>query len=257
MKKNFSSFSRQQQGWLLLAIALACAALLKLLVLPLFSPSSPSAVMNSPQEQQEVLAFEQKRLQDSLDRVKKWTAEREARQWAREERERAYQQQRAIWDAEKAARAAKRAANQARYDSLMRSRPQKLTKGMRLDANTADTTQWQRVPGIGAAYAQAIVRYRQRLGGFVSSAQLHDIAQLPHDIDRYVTVAPHAAVHRIAINRASFKELLHHPYLSYDQVKAIMQHRQRIGPLRDWEDLRGNPNFSTADFERLQPYFSF
>lgn len=139
----------------------------------------------------------------------------------------------------------------------MRSRPQKLTKGMRLDANTADTTQWQRVPGIGTAYAQAIVRYRQRLGGFVSSAQLHDIAQLPHDIDRYVTVAPHAAVHRIAINRASFKELLHHPYLSYDQVKAIVQHRQRIGPLRDWEDLRGNPNFSTADFERLQPYFSF
>ena len=132
-------------------------------------------MVNSPQELQEVLAFEQKRLQDSLDRVKKWTAEREARQWAREERERAYQQQRAIWDAEKAARAEKRAANQARYDSLMRSRPQKLTKGMRLDANTADTTQWQRVPGIGTAYAQAIVRYRQRLGGlcFIHSTPRH------------------------------------------------------------------------------------
>ena len=100
-EKELLLFLTPTTGWLLLAIALACAALLKLLMLPLFSPSSPSAVVNSPQEQQEVLAFEQKRLQDSLDRVKKWTAEREARQWAREERERAYQQQRAIWDAEK------------------------------------------------------------------------------------------------------------------------------------------------------------
>jgi hypothetical protein len=36
-----------------------------------------------------------------------------------------------------------------------------------------------------------------------------------------------------------------------------MHHRQRIGPLRDWDDLRGNAAFTDKDFERLQPYFSF
>lgn len=258
MKKNTPSSTRTQQGWLALAMALVLVAAVKIWILPLFSSSDPTkAVSTSPAEQQEIVAFEQQRLRDSLARVEKWAAERKARQWAREERERAYQAQHAQWEAEKAARAAQRAAQQARYDSLVRSRPQKLAKGAQLDANAADTTQWQRVPGVGRAYAQAIVRYRQRLGGFVSTAQLHDIDRLPHDIDRYVTLAPHPTVHRIAVNRATFKELLQHPYLNYEQVKAIMHHRQRIGPLRDWDDLRGNAAFTDKDFERLQPYFSF
>ena len=257
MKKNSPTTTRTQQGWLALAIALVFVAAVKIWILPLFSSDAPKAVTTSPAEQQEIVAFEQQRLCDSLARVEKWAAERKARQWAREERERAYQAQHAQWEAEKAARAAQRAAQQARYDSLVRSRPQKLAKGAQLDANAADTTQWQRVPGVGPAYAQAIVRYRQRLGGFVSTAQLHDIDRLPHDIDRYVTLAPHPTVHRIAVNRVTFKELLQHPYLNYEQVKAIMYHRQRIGPLRDWDDLRGNAAFTDKDFERLQPYFSF
>lgn len=258
MKKTATPSIRLRQGWLALAIALALVVMVKIFIFPLFSPMpTPETASTSAAEQREIMAFEQQRVRDSLARVAQWAAERKARQWAREERERAYQAQRAIWDAEKAERAARRAAQQARYDSLLRSRPQKLAKGTRIDANASDTTQWQRVPGVGRAYAQAIVRYRERLGGFVSVAQLHDIEQLPHDIDRYISLAPHPSVHRIAVNRASFKELLRHPYLNYDQVKAIVQHRQRVGPLRDWDDLRGNPQFSDADLQRLQPYFSF
>ena len=159
MKKNTPSSTRTQQGWLALAMALVLVAAVKIWILPLFSSSDPTkAVSTSPAEQQEIVAFEQQRLRDSLARVEKWAAERKARQWAREERERAYQAQHAQWEAEKAARAAQRAAQQARYDSLVRSRPQKLAKGAQLDANAADTTQWQRVPGVGRAYAQAIVR---------------------------------------------------------------------------------------------------
>lgn len=258
MKKKTPRSSRPHQGVLALTIALAVIIVVKIFLLPLLSPSSAEkSVTTSAADQQEILAFERQRLRDSLERVERWAAERKARQWAREERQRVYDAQRAIWAAEKAERAALRAAQQARYDSLVRSRPQKLAKGAQVDANVADTTQWQRVPGVGRAYAQAIVRYRERLGGFVSTAQLHDIEQLPHDITRYVSIAPHPTVHRIAVNRATFKELLRHPYLNYDQVKAIMHHRQRIGPLRDWEDLRGNAAFNEKDWERLQPYFSF
>ena len=242
MKKKTPRSSRPHQGVLALTIALAVIIVVKIFLLPLLSPSSAEkSVTTSAADQQ----------------VERWAAERKARQWAREERQRVYDAQRAIWAAEKAERTALRAAQQARYDSLVRSRPQKLAKGAQVDANAADTTQWQRVPGVGRAYAQAIVRYRERLGGFVSTAQLHDIEQLPHDITRYVSIAPHPTVHRIAVNRATFKELLRHPYLNYDQVKAIMHHRQRIGPLRDWEDLRGNAAFNEKDRERLQPYFSF
>ena len=169
MKKKTPRSSRPHQGVLALAIALAVIVVVKIFLLPLLSPSSTEkSVTTSAADQQEILAFERQRLRDSLARVERWAAERKARQWAHEERQRAYDAQRAIWAAEKAERAALRAAQQARYDSLVRSRPQKLAKGAQVDANAADTTQWQRVPGVGRAYAQAIVRYRARLGGFAS-----------------------------------------------------------------------------------------
>ena len=75
-------------------MALVFVAAVKIWILPLFSSSAPTkAVSTSPAEQQEIVAFEQGRLRDSLARVEKWAAERKARQWAREERERAYQAQ--------------------------------------------------------------------------------------------------------------------------------------------------------------------
>lgn len=258
MKQSSSPSAIRQQASLALVLVLALIVAAKIWIIPLFFPEpDTTTIVSSAEAVKETTAFEQQRLRDSSQRVAQWAAERAERAQRRAERERAYQAQRAEWDAEKAERAALRAERQARYDSIMRGRPQKLAKGAHIDANTADTSAWQRVPGVGRAYAQAIVRYRQRLGGFVSAQQLHDITGLPYDIDRWVSVAPHPSLRRIAINRASFKELLTHPYLNYEQVKVIMQHRQRVGNLRSWEDLRGDAHFSSQELERLQPYFSF
>ena len=48
----------------------------------------------------------------------------------------------------------------------------KLAEGQTLSLNTADTTAIKQIPGIGSYYARKIVNYRERMGGFVSTAQL-------------------------------------------------------------------------------------
>lgn len=135
-------------------------------------------------------------------------------------------------------------------------RTDKYAEGTVLALNEADTTSLKHIPGIGSYYAGKIVRYREALGGFIRLSQLEEIEGLPTGITRWFTLAPHSAPRRRNLNQCTFKELVRHPYLSYEQVKDIFNHRRHYGPIRSWDDLRLFPHFTDADFERLRPYFT-
>ena len=147
--------------------------------------------------------------------------------------------------------------DRARQDSLYRLRPEKFTELIVLDLNTVDTLTLRKIPGIGVGYSRSIVSYRQRLGGFVSVAQLKDIEGLPERIEEWFSVGENVEVRTISINKSDFKTLVRHPYLSYEQVKVITTHIRKYGPLRSWKDLQLYPDFTPQDFERLTPYFVF
>lgn len=134
---------------------------------------------------------------------------------------------------------------------------EKYAEGTVIDLNTADTTALKHIPGIGSYYAGKICRYRERLGGFVSTDQIEEVEGLPEGIKRWFCVAPHAGPRRINVNKASFKELVRHPYLSYEQVKIICDYRQKYGKLKNWHDLNLYDEFDQKHTDRLQPYFVF
>lgn len=56
---------------------------------------------------------------------------------------------------------------------------------------------------------------------------------------------------------ADFKQLVRHPYLNYEQVKAICAYIRKYGSLKGWKELRLLDEFTDEDFERLEPYFTF
>lgn len=147
--------------------------------------------------------------------------------------------------------------DRVRQDSLRQLRPEKFAELTVLDLNTVDTLTLRKIPGIGVGYSRTIVSYRQRLGGFVSVAQLKDIEGLPDRIEEWFTIDENAEVNRISINKSDFKTLVRHPYLSYEQVKVITTHIRKYGQLRSWKDLQLYSEFTPQDFERLTPYFVF
>lgn len=140
---------------------------------------------------------------------------------------------------------------QPRYE-----RTEKYAEGTKVSLNEADTTELKHIPGIGSYYAGKIVRYRERLGGYVSVAQLAEVEGLPAGVSRWFVLSGQPVPKRISLNRASFKELVRHPYLNYEQTKCIVNHIRRYGPIRSWNELRLYKDFSAHDFERLAPYFS-
>lgn len=136
-------------------------------------------------------------------------------------------------------------------------RIEKYAEGTKISLSRADTTALKRIPGVGSYYARKIVAYRERLGGFVRVSQVDEIEGLPPNVSRWFTLEGAPAVRRLRINHADFRTLVRHPYLSYEQTKAIVNHVRRYGPLRSWRDLRLYTEFTEADFQRLAPYFVF
>ena len=133
----------------------------------------------------------------------------------------------------------------------------KYPSGTVVDLNSADTTVLKRIPGIGSYYAGKICRYRERLGGFLSVAQIKEVEGLPADIERWFRVESAVKVVKIDLNKADFKTLVRHPYLDYNQVKVIVDHRRKHGRVKSWQELRLYKEFKPDDFSRLRPYFKF
>lgn len=140
------------------------------------------------------------------------------------------------------------------YAEYMRA---KHKPGEFVDLNRADTTELMRIPGIGPVYARMIVEYRQRLGGFHSVAQLHELdAALPNDLGDWVHVSA-PATEKLRVNSLSVTQLRSHPYLTFYQAKAIVDLRKREGNIRSARQFLFLDEFTEADIERLQPYLSF
>ena len=111
-----------------------------------------------------------------------------------------------------------------------------------LELNRTDSIALVELPQIGEVMASRIQRYRDRLGGFVCYEQLYEVKGM--DSARYATVRPYLTlettdIRKLEVNSDEFKTLLRHPYLDYDQVKAIVNHRERKGLIRNWEQLKG------------------
>lgn len=134
--------------------------------------------------------------------------------------------------------------------------PIKLKPGQRVSLNSADTTQLKKIPGIGSAYARAIVRRREKLGGFYSASQLMEIDGFPQEALAYLHIDA-SSIHKLNINKLSYSQLRQHPYLNHYQARDIIDCRRLRGPLKSLSDLRLMKSFTANDMERLKHYVDF
>ena len=59
------------------------------------------------------------------------------------------------------------------------------------------------------------------------------------------------------LNDDGFKTLLRHPFMSYEQVKAVKNFQRKYGRIRNMTELLILPEFTVEDTLRLSPYLQF
>ena len=132
----------------------------------------------------------------------------------------------------------------------------KISIGEHITLNTADTTQLKRVPGIGSGYSKAIIRYGERLGGYVSVDQLDEIEGFPTETKQFFII-DNPTPHKLNVNTMTLSELKRHPYINFYQAKAITDYRRIHGHISSLQQLSTSPDFPETAIKRLLPYVAY
>lgn len=126
-----------------------------------------------------------------------------------------------------------------------------------ININTADTSAFIALPGIGNKLAARIVSFRQKLGGFSSVAQLGETYGIPDStyqkIKKYLQ-CDNPALKTININTADVNELRTHPYLRWNIANAIINYRQQHGNYKTVDDLRKIDIITDDLYNKIAPY---
>ena len=86
----------------------------------------------------------------------------------------------------------------------------------------------------------------------ISDEMFNDIAPFIREEDFDI-----GSCEKININQLEFKEILAHPYINYEQTKAIVNLRRRTGPITSTSQLAMLEEFTSEDIERITPYIEF
>lgn len=131
---------------------------------------------------------------------------------------------------------------------------------IRIDLNTCDTSDIVRVPQFGSKRAAKIIEYRNKLGGFHSLTQLHEIFILQNiDLafcEKYFFV-DEKQMRGIHINHATYKEMIKHPYFDAYLCKTILQYREKKGKINNILEFQKITHAYPELMDKLTPYLCF
>ena len=138
--------------------------------------------------------------------------------------------------------------------------PAPTRKPLVVELNDADTTTLMLLHGIGPAFARRIVKYRERLGGFIHKEQLLEVYGFTPALVEHI--APHltfdsTSLRRLAINQAGLKELIRHPYMDYYFARNLVRLRSQGETFSSPDDLRAIPGADDSLLTKLLPYLDF
>ncbi len=129
-----------------------------------------------------------------------------------------------------------------------------------IELNSADTSVLKSLKGIGSFYALKILRYKQKLGGFIKKEQLLEIPEIDSALFQSVKnniLLDSTLIDKIPINKVSSFKLSGHPYFSKNLALALINYRDRNGKYTTKNDLKKCLLVNDKVFNKIVPYLSF
>lgn len=129
-----------------------------------------------------------------------------------------------------------------------------------IDINSSTAADFQMISGIGEKLSARIVKFRDRLGGFLTEEQLMDVYGLDHQIAKKAmqvfVVKNQPKIVKININQATAEELKNLVYINWNLANAIVAHRELNGAFTSIQDLDKVAGFPTEKLHRIALYLS-
>jgi len=128
------------------------------------------------------------------------------------------------------------------------------------DINKVTANQLKKLNGIGDKLAKRIIAYRELLSGFTFNEQLYEVYYLNEEtanlVLKFYWVIKKPLIKKKNINNATFKEVLHLPYLDYNLTKKIFNYHDENGDFSELKDLKKIDSFPIDKFQRIALYLT-
>jgi DNA uptake protein ComE-like DNA-binding protein len=139
------------------------------------------------------------------------------------------------------------------------SNPSK-TFAQKQDLNTVTALQLQKINGIGETLSERIIKYRTKVGGFISDIQLQEVYGLsPEVIEKLMyefTVKSPKQIEKINLNTASRDQLVTIQYIDYEVAYNIIEQRTLREGFKSLEELTKVKDFPINKLEIIKLYLT-
>jgi competence protein ComEA len=131
----------------------------------------------------------------------------------------------------------------------------------KLDLNMATLQQLQQVHGIGAYYAERIIKLRNSFpGGFIDMVQLQDVYGLKPEVIEKISevfaVKTPRTIQRIILNKATVDELVTIQHIDYNLAFKIVEQRKLRDGYKSIDELRKVKDFPINKIDIIKLYLS-
>ena len=128
------------------------------------------------------------------------------------------------------------------------------------DLNAASAEDLKKINGIGEILSARIIKFRDRLGGFLVNEQLYDVYGLtPEIVDKVLDqykVLQSPTIQKIPINTATVDQLAQLVYIDYSLAKQIVQYREENGDFASLDELTYVTSFPKERIDRIKLYLA-
>ncbi|QBA63547.1 ComEA family DNA-binding protein [Muriicola soli] len=128
------------------------------------------------------------------------------------------------------------------------------------DLNTVTAEELQQISGIGPVLSNRIVKFRDRLGGFLVSEQLLDVYGLDREVAEKAMqtfrIVDTPEVKKIHLNTAGVSELANLIYLNWKLANQIVAYREALGRYDSIEQLTKIEDFPRERIHRIKLYLA-
>jgi len=128
-----------------------------------------------------------------------------------------------------------------------------------VNLNRADTTELKSLAGIGSYYANKIIIYRAKLGGFYYKEQLLEVYGVKQEIldqNLELILIDTTLIQKININTASKDDLKLHPYIKWNVANSIVLYRANHGKYKKIEDVQKSILINDELYEKIKGYLT-
>lgn len=130
----------------------------------------------------------------------------------------------------------------------------------KLDINSASVEDLQKINGIGEKLSARIIKFRDRLGGFLVDDQLYEVYYLEQEVaDRVLekfTVVNKPEIVKINVNTATVAELSKLTYIQKGVAQRIVNYRNLNGGINSLNELSNIEGFPSERIDRITLYLS-